>query len=71
MRRHYRVLLRRWEPALHQRRVDQRRQERQQQVDGLAHKERRHWVEHARLNWRLHNDATHLSRRTRSERRRR
>ena len=38
---HYCVLLLRWEPALHQRRVDQRLQERQQQVDGLAHQERR------------------------------
>ena len=35
------MLLRRWESALHQRRVAQSRQERQQQVDGLAHQERR------------------------------
>ena len=55
------MLLWRWVSALHQRRVDQRRQERHQQVDGLTNQERRHWVEHARLNRQLHNDATHIS----------
>jgi len=54
------VLLRRWKPALHQRRVDQCCQEREQQVDELAHQERWHRVERARLDWRLHDDATHL-----------
>jgi len=39
-----------------------------QQVDELAHQERRHWAQRARLHQRLHNDATHgLS--ARSERR--
>ena len=62
------MLLRRWELALHQRRVYQRRQERQQQVDELAHQERRQWVKRARFNQRPHNDATHLGLRARSER---
>ena len=39
-----------------------------QQVDELAHQERRHWAQRARLHQRLHNDATHLGLSARSER---
>jgi len=53
MRCHNRMLLQCWELALHQRPVDQQRQERQQQVDELVHQERWHWVKRAGYNQRL------------------